>query len=173
MRGGGDTAVLLELEDTALATWVRESTSLFAYTTVLTVHAIGLAVVVGVNTLIALRLLGFAPGIPLAGLRRLYAVVWFGFFINAVSGSLLFIAEARKMAEMPAFWGKIGFVAAGMIVAQLLQTRYFNDSRNVNSGIVTPVGRRLAWVSLACWYLALIVGRLTGYPDLVAAWFHI
>jgi hypothetical protein len=165
---------LLEaLENTALAVWVRESPSIFAYTMVLTVHAIGLAIVVGVSTLIALRLLGFAPGIPLAPLRRLYALIWFGFAINAISGGMLFIAEARKMAFMPIFIAKLTLIAVGMVIGQLIQSRYFRDADSVNAGVVTPVGRRMAWLSLASWYLALIVGRLTGYPDLVDSWLHI
>jgi len=158
------------LQNLALANWVRSSPSIFAYSTVLTVHAVGLAIVVGVNTIIALRLLGIAPGIPLAGLRRLYSIVWIGFFINLVSGCLLFIAEAHSMAAMVAFWAKLFFVALGMIVAGLLKRLYFSDVASVQAGIVTRVGRNLAIVSLVCWYLALIVGRLTGYPDLVSGW---
>jgi len=162
--------VLDYLQNLALAEWVRSSTSIFAYTAVLSAHAIGLAIVVGVNTIIALRLLGVARAIPLGGLRRLYGVVWTGFAINLVSGLLLFIAEAHAMAAMVAFWGKMTFVALGMIVAVLLIKYYFNDTASVRAGIVTRVGRNLAIVSLVCWYLALIVGRLTGYPDLVNGW---
>ena len=158
------------LQNLALANWVRSSPSIFAYSTVLTAHAVGLAIVVGVNTIIALRLLGVAPGIPLAGLRRLYSIVWIGFFINLVSGCLLFIAEAHSMAAMVTFWTKLFFVALGMIVAELLKRRYFADVASVQAGIVTRVGRNLAIISLVCWYLALIVGRLTGYPDLVNGW---
>jgi hypothetical protein len=162
--------VLDYLQNLALADWVRTSPSIFAYTTVLTAHAVGLAIVVGVNTVIGLRLLGVAPGIPLAGLRRLYVIVWIGFFINLVSGLLLFIAEAHSMAAMVAFWAKLMFVAFGMIVAELLKRCYFTDDASVQAGVVTRVGRNLAIVSLGCWYLALIVGRLTGYPDLVSGW---
>ena len=158
------------LQNLALANWVRTSPSLFAYTTVLTAHAVGLAIVVGVNTVIGLRLLGIARAIPLAGLRQLYGVVWFGFGINLVSGILLFIAEANSMAAMVAFWAKLALVALGMIVAELLKRYYFSDVASVQAGGVTPVGRNLAIASLACWYLALIVGRLTGYPDLVSGW---
>ena len=165
-------AVLDYLQNMALADWVRSSPSIFAYTTVLTVHAVGLAIVVGVNSLIALRLLGVAPGIPLAGLPKLYGVVWFGFCINAVSGFLLFIAEAHNMAAMVAFWAKLTFVAFGMIIAVLFKRFYFADTASVQAGVVTRTGRNLAIASLACWYLALIVGRLTGYPDLVAGWLH-
>lgn len=165
--------MLAQLERTDLAAWVRESPSIFSYTMILTIHAIGLAIVVGVNTLIALRLLGFAKGFPLPVLPRLYAVVWFGFGINAISGGLLFIAEATKMAVMPAFIGKLCFVFIGMVLVQVMRKRYFSDTQNVNAGIVTPVARKLAWASLFCWYMALIIGRLTGYPDLVTSWFGI
>lgn len=171
--GAGDIVVLEMLEGTALAAWVRESPSLFSYTMILTIHAIGLAIVVGVNTLIALRLLGFAKAFPLPVLPKLYGVVWFGFWINAISGCLLFIAEATKMATMLAFIGKLGFVAIGMVLVQVMKKRYFSDARNVDAGIVTPMARKLAWASLFCWYMALIVGRLTGYPDLVTSWFGI
>jgi hypothetical protein len=166
-------AVFDYLQDLALANWVRSSPSLFAYPAVLTGHALGLAIVVGINTLIALRLLGVAQEIPLAALRRLYGVVWLGFLINLASGLLLFIAEAHTMAGMVAFWGKMTFVALGMTVAELLKRFYFTDVASVQAGVVTPVGRNLAIISLACWYIALILGRLTAYPDMVNGWLHL
>lgn len=163
--------MLEALQNTPLALWVTTSPSIFAYTTILTLHAIGLAIVVGVNTLIALRLLGYANGIPLTSLRRLYGTVYFGFTINLVSGVLLFIGEATAMAAMVTFWGKLTFVFIGMIVGQILRVTYFNDTASIEAGVVTPKARRLAYLSLGCWYLALIIGRLTGYPDMVNAWF--
>jgi hypothetical protein len=162
--------VLDYLQNLPLADWIRSSPSIFAYTAVLTSHAVGLAIVVGINTVIALRLLGVGKGIPLGALRQLYGVIWFGFLINLVSGVLLFIAEAHAMAAMVAFWAKLAFVALGMIVAELLRRSVFADDASVRTGVVTRAGRNLAVVSLVCWYLALIVGRLTGYPDLVAGW---
>ena len=73
------------------------------------------------------------------------------------------------MAAMVAFWAKLLFVASGMVVAVLLKRLYFTDLASVRAGVVTRVGRNLAIVSLACWYLALIAGRLTAYPDRVDA----
>jgi hypothetical protein len=166
-------AVLDYLQNLALANWVRSSPSLFAYSTILAAHAVGLGIVVGLNTLIALRLLGVAQGIPLAGMRQLYGIVWIGFLINLASGLLLFIAEAHSMAAMVAFWVKILFVALGMIVSELLKRFYFTDVASVQAGVVTRVGRKLAIISLVCWYLALIAGRLTAYPDMVNGWLHL
>ena len=129
--------------------------------------------VVGVNSVIALRLLGVAPEVPLTGLRRLYGIVWVGFFINLVSGLLLFIAEAHTMVAMVAFWAKMTCVALGMIVAEMLKRLYFTDLASVQAGVVTRTGRNLAIMSLLCWYLALIFGRLTAYPDMVSGWLHL
>lgn len=159
------------LENSDLAVWVKASPSIFAYTSVLTAHAIGLAIVIGCSTVVALRLLGKAKSIPLTALESLYGYIYFGFCINLISGILLFIPEATSQAKMIAFQAKMILIVAGMIVGQLLRVRYFRDTASVNAGVVTPVGRKLAFTSLAIWYLALIVGRLTGYPDLVNSWF--
>jgi hypothetical protein len=60
-----------------------------------------------------------------------------------------------------------------MIVAELLKRFYFADVASVEAGVVTSVGRNLAIISLACWYIALILGRLTAYPDMVNGWLHL
>lgn len=161
------------IENTALGVWIRESPSIFAYTLVLSLHAIGLAIVVGMNTAVALRVLGFAPGIPLASLRKFYAAIWFGFAINAFSGVLLFVASATKMGTMTAFWAKMTLVALGMFAALRLKSRFLDDHVATASGTAPADARQLAWLSLWCWYLALIVGRLTGYPELLDSWFGV
>ena len=119
--------MLQTIEDLSIGVWVRESPSIFAYTLVLSLHAIGLAIVLGLNWLIALRLLGVAKAIPLTALRSFYGTIWFGFVINAVSGVLLFIASATNMGVMHVFWIKMAAVATGMIVSLRLKARYLND----------------------------------------------
>ena len=159
--------MLETLENSALAEWVRESPSIFAYTLVLSLHAIGLAIVVGTSTLIGMRLLGFAPAIPIDALRRIQKFVWAGFAVNLISGLLLLIAEATKMAVMPAFIGKIVFVIIGMSIGYRIQKRVLNDPQTLATNVVSDSGRTLAKISLVCWALALVIGRLTGYPELV------
>ena len=58
------------IENSAFAIWVRESPSLFAYTAILSLHAMGLAIIVGINTIVALRLLGYVPRAELAALMN-------------------------------------------------------------------------------------------------------
>jgi hypothetical protein len=162
--------VLEILESSALAAWVRESPSIFAYTLVLSLHAIGLAIVMGLSTLIALRLLGKAPAIPLAALSRLYPILFCGFFINVFSGVLLFLAAATTMGTMPAFWIKMTLVFAGLGLGLRIKRRYI-DTADAANNVVTRGARRWAILSLTCWLFALIAGRMISYPHLLASLF--
>ena len=40
-----------------------------------------------------LRLLGFAPRIPVAALSKSFRVMWFGFWLNLITGLMLFAAH--------------------------------------------------------------------------------
>ena len=163
---------LLEaIESSAYPTFVRESPSLMAYTFVLSLHAMGLAVVVGFSSAIALRLLGVARGIPLAPLRGLFPVMYVGFWVNALSGLALLSANATGMTSNPLFWVKIVFIVGGVLVMRLLRQTVFSSV--TASGDAPPPARKLALASLACWGLAIIAGRLTAYPYLIEYYFGI
>ena len=81
--------VLAWLEGTALATWTRESPSIWAYPTILTLHTVGLGIVVGASAVIDFRLLGFAPRISLPSLSPLFRMIVWAFLLNAATGVLL------------------------------------------------------------------------------------
>jgi len=159
--------MLEAVEGWPLAVFIRESTSIFGYTMVLALHAIGLATAVGVGTFMAIRLLGGMRDIPLAALHQVVPLMYFAFVLNFLSGSALLISEASTMALMPAFLGKIFFVVIGMIITWRIDREILTGPEANVPRAVPQLGRRLAYYSLACWYLALIIGRLTGYPQLV------
>jgi len=91
---------LQAIEDTGFSTWLRESESPFAFYFILLFHTFGLALLVGANVVVDLRLLGVARAIPLAPLQRLFRPMWAGFTINAVTG-ILGDAEAQQAG----IWG--------------------------------------------------------------------
>src|SRR5450432_3249695 len=95
---------LLGLESTGLSTWIRESTSLWAFPGILTLHTVGMGFVAGLSAAVDLRILGFAPFVPLLELRRFFPVLWLGFWMNAVSGVLLLIAYPTKALTNPVFY---------------------------------------------------------------------
>ena len=151
------------LENTGFATWVSESPSLWAYAFVLTLHTIGMSLLVGANAVIDVRLLGLAPDLPLAPLKKLFPVMWIGFWINAASGIALFMAHASEKAAQPVFYIKLGCVAAGMSTIVLLRNRLFRAMDQLDEGPVPTSGRVLAGVSLVMWAGAITAGRLMAY----------
>jgi hypothetical protein len=146
------------LEETSLATWVRESPSLWAFPTVLTLHTFGLSLLVGANLVLALRMLGCARAIPLAPLTLLFPIMWTGFFLNAASGIVLFVPNATANAVQPVFIVKLGLVALGMINIYLLPPGVLSDPQSM------PVRSRVfAITSMVVWAGAITTGRLMAY----------
>jgi hypothetical protein len=155
---------LLEfVEGTGIATWVRESPSIFAYTLVLSLHAIGLSIVVGVSAMVALRVLGRFDGIPLQPMAKLYPLMYTGFWINAISGLMLLSANATGMLQMTMFYIKMGFVIAAVITLRVMRPKL----------VAGHAAKGLAMALLALWTGAVIAGRLTAYPYFVEAWLGI
>src|SRR5215467_15346560 len=107
---------LKTIEDTGISTWLRESESPFAFYFVLLFHTFGLALLVGANAVIDLRLLGIQREIPLAPLKRLFNIMWVGFAINAASGVLLLIAYPTKAFTNPVFYLKLTLIALAVLV---------------------------------------------------------
>jgi hypothetical protein len=146
--------VLGQLEQSGLATWIRESGVLYGYPLILFLHTLGLSTLVGLSVAIDFRLLGVGAGIPLESLENTFAFMWAGFALNAATGSLLFIADATKHASNPAFYLKLLFVALAVITLVLIRRRVFRDHET---------GKFLATASLICWFVAMSSARLMAY----------
>jgi hypothetical protein len=155
---------LLWLESTSLSQWVVGSDSILAFPGILTFHAIGMGFAVGINAAIDLRILGIAPGVPLADMRRFVPFLWFGFWLNAVSGVLLLIGYPTKALTNPVFYLKLALIAAGMALFVRISRRVFRDPQYMQTGALPPQPvRRLAIVSLVCWTAAITAGRFLAY----------
>jgi hypothetical protein len=159
------------IENSAYAVWVRESPSFWAYTWILSLHAMGLAIVVGINTIVALRLLGYVPDIPVNKLRKLFPWMYVGFTINAFSGLSLLAANATNDLHNWMFFVKLSMIAAAMVNLELTKARVFNDPVVINNTGVPTAAKNFAIASIVFWSLAICAGRLTEYPAFVQAWF--
>jgi hypothetical protein len=154
---------LRAIEESPISSWIRDSPSPFAYWFILTIHAIGMGVLVGASTVLDLRLLGVARDLPIAPLKRLYPIMWFGFWMQVASGLLLMIAFPTKALTNPVFYTKLVLIAFAMTMMAKLYTRIFNDSSlNDDQGIMRN-GRSLAKWSLICWAAAMTAGRFLAY----------
>ena len=154
---------LRAIEESPISTWIRDSPSPFAYWLILTIHAIGMGVLVGASTVLDLRLLGVAPDLPIAPLRRLYPIMWVGFWIQVASGVLLVIAFPTKALTNPVFYIKLGLIGLAMVMMLMLKKCIFNNSSLDDDEGVMRKGRILAAWSLVCWAAAMTAGRFLAY----------
>lgn len=158
------------IENSAYAVWVRESPSIWAYTTILSLHAMGLAIVVGLNTMVALRLMGYVPEIPVTTLRKLYPWMYVGFTVNALSGLSLLAANLTNDLHNWMFFVKLSMIALAMVNLELTRAKVFDNPLVVNGTGVPAEAKRFALASIVLWSLAIVAGRLTEYPAFVQAW---
>jgi len=154
------TALLAGIEQSAFSVWVRESGSVWSYPSIIFLHTVGLALLVGLNVAIDLRLLGVARDVPLAPLARFFRIMWAGFWMNVISGTVLLASDATTTLRHPAFYVKIAFIAAAVTI--LIRTERLLSLDDLD-GPLPPAARRLAWASLACWMGVIIAGRLMTY----------
>ena len=156
------SSLFVWVESSAFSVWVRESNSVFAFPTILLLHTIGMGLVAGLSAAIDLRILGFAPQVPLMEMKRFFPVVWIGFWLNALSGVVLLIGYPTKALTNPVFYSKLVFVALGMAALMLMNNHLFRGQR-ANENPVPRKGRMLAIASLACWAGAITTGRFLAY----------
>lgn len=156
-------AFLNWLEGTAYSQWIVAG--LVGWPLMLSMHAIGLAAVVGISFVISLRLLGFFRPMPCSGLSGLLAYAWIGITVNAFSGLSLFMAQAASTyLPNPSFWLKISFVILGIANLHVTQ-RILRQEAAVwdDTGSISQTGIVLATASILFWTLAVVCGRLIAY----------
>ena len=152
---------LRAIEDSGFSTWLRESESPFAFYFVLLFHTFGLALLVGANAVVDLRILGIAREIPLAPLKRLFRIMWIGFGINALTGVLLIIAYPTKALTNPVFYMKLTFIGFAIWIITMLKEQVFDA--NLDDTAMMKRGAGLAIWSLVLWIGAITAGRLLAY----------
>ena len=155
-------SIFKAIEETGLSIWIRESDSVFSFWFILSMHAIGMGLLVGASVLIGLRILGFAPDLPLAPLERFYRFIWVGFWIQAVSGIFLLIGYPTKSLTNPLFYVKLTLIGLAMASMQMLRNRVFADSSLSESAMMAK-GRVFAVSSLIFWVGVITAGRLLAY----------
>lgn len=149
---------LVWLEATGLAEWVRSSIP--GYPSMIALHAIGMAVMVGLSLLIDMRVLGWFAGIPLNALQRFFGIAWLGFGINFLSGGALFSAQATSYITDWVFMTKMALVFLGAITAAILAPAIAKAGPN---GQVSGGTKAVAAIAIVFWLVAIVMGRLTAY----------
>jgi hypothetical protein len=137
------------IEQSSFSQWVVGSSSVFAFPTILLLHTIGMGVVVGICAGVDLRILGFAPALPLAPMERFYPLMWVA-------------ADATTKMINPDFYVKMVFILLAVINARMVRNRVLRDPL-VDKGPLSSQAKILAVTSLILWLGAITAGRLLAY----------
>ncbi len=153
--------LLIWLESSSLAVWVHESPSVWAQPTVLTLHTMGMAVLVGASWVLDLRLLGISRNVPLSAFRWVFPAVAVGLIVNLVTGVLLFAARATTWGTAMPFLVKMILVVAS--AATLVPLRSYVGRGGPEQREAGGRARWLAIASILGWSGAITAGRLLAY----------
>lgn len=155
------------VHDLPFVLWVRESESLLGYTLYLAGHTIGLVFLVGPNLVIAARVLGLAPELPLAPLARFRPVIAAGLILTVLTGLVLFATAPVGYVHNVVFLVKMAAIAVALACLAGMVHGLFGPGRTPDA---LPVPRRIVWLtagSLVFWAIAVVAGRLTAYSGVV------
>lgn len=150
------------IEESAFSTWIRESPNFFAFYGILTFHAVGLVMIAGPAVIIGLRLLGVAKDMPLAPMKRLFPIIWWGLVINIISGLLLLYSYPTKGLTNWQFYAKMLCVLLGAIVTRRIQKTMEADPSASDSTIMERT-RGMAFAVIFLWGAVISIGKFLPY----------
>jgi len=153
---------LQSLEGNSFSIWLKESPSIWGYATILFIHTVGLSFAVGPSVAIDLRLLGVGRRLPMGPFDAFFKVIWIGFWVNAASGTVLFVTDATSKLANPLFFVKMTFVFLAVGVMIVIRRRVFRDP-DLDGQPVAAFSKWLAVASIVCWFGAITAGRFMSY----------
>lgn len=143
---------------TAFADWAMSSPT--AYPVANTVHVLALVLLLGGIGLVDLRVLGVFRRLPLSPLASaLIPIAATGVLILAASGSVMFAADAKALAESGTFRLKLLLIAAAIANVALFRWQFGRTMPEAP----TLGARFLALLSLLLWTSVAIAGRMIAY----------
>jgi Family of unknown function (DUF6644) len=158
------TDFLKWLETTPLAEFVSQSP--WGYPAMLTLHLVSVAIVMGMITVVDLRLLGLAS-IKCAVsdvCREALPWTWGAFAVSAVTGVILFMAQPVKYFDNYAFRVKfLLLVIAGLNMLVFEFVTYRGVAKWDRGGPVPLAAKVAGAISLATWIAIVAYGRWTAY----------
>jgi hypothetical protein len=152
---------LTQIQNSAFAYWLSQG----IYPPIITLHSIGMALLVGLQVIINLRILGLGRSLSIPALRGFMTIVWIGFGVNALTGTLLFCITPDKFVHSTLFILKMSLIASGLILGAILNTRLLKVGSEYTLATTLVPGhlKLLAALSLTCWLAAIVTGRWLAY----------
>jgi hypothetical protein len=155
-------SLLVWIESWPFCVWVRETSSVWGEPMFLFFHTLGMSMIAGVSVVMDLAFLGFWPKASIKPLERLYPLMWAGVCLNAITGTVLLLADATSKVPSVVFWIKMVFVFSGIYLLVVIRKKIFGYPQ-LEQGLLPASARALAFASIFCWLGAIEAGRLLAY----------
>lgn len=151
------------LEALAISRWAQESA--WGSPILLCIHAVGMALVMGVILAVCLRVAGYPKGVAIEAYDGLLKLAWIGFCLNAASGFLIFMSNATRLIGNWTFDLKLVLILAGglslwALYRVLNAERSSLDSQGRNW---STKAKAVAGVTALFWIAAITSGRYIAY----------
>src|SRR3954467_10895022 len=148
------------IENSGFASYIRETPSVLGYSTILAFHTFGMAFLVGLSGVIALRVLGVVPELPLKPLKNLMPMIIVGFWINAITGVVLTSLAARSLLANWDFYVKLTAIVVAIVSLGKMRAYAVRDSSTPDDAPASAQARLWAKLMLFSWFIAVLGGRL-------------
>jgi len=158
------------LKNSGLASAIRNSLYFFPFLEA--THVIALTLVFGTIMIVDLRILGVAStGRPYSRVTSdMLKFTWAAFALALVTGSLMFITNARVYFDNTFFRFKFALMALAGLNMLVFQLTVGRNPAAWNEGVSAPRRAKAAAIaSLALWLLVIGMGRTVGFTTTGAA----
>jgi hypothetical protein len=158
----GQRLELLErLASSGFSDWL--SVSMAGFPTLIALHSVGMGAVVGLTSMVCLRLYHVFDGISAQVLPKLLTVAIWGFYLNLVTGVCIFITRADEYATATIFLVKMAFVLFSTVLVFWLRRRLQPWALVTGEPPADPMANRVALLASLTWFAAVLAGRLIAY----------
>ena len=138
--------------------------SVWGWPVIESIHFFGLCLLIGTVGVFDLRMLGIAKGISMAALHKLVPFGVLGFALNVSSGIMFLTSAPDQYLYNPAFQTKMVFLLMAGINMLLFYRIAMSNVRATPAAINAQLDARIMGaVSLFCWSVVIICGRLITY----------
>lgn len=146
-------SILKLIENSALIEWFL--VSMWGFPVFIALHSVGMAFVVGISLIVAIRCSGSFDGISIGVVNKLISIAWLGFALNLLTGLFLILSRISEYLFDVTFLLKMSFVIGGAIGLRLLQLNLIDRGQAPN--------RYIPIFTIVCWFAAVTAGRWIAY----------
>lgn len=130
----------------------------------LTIHFMGLSLLVGAIGFVDFRMLGFMKRVPLNAAMDFLPWAVVGFVANLITGAIFVITQPHQFWVNRVFWAKILFLVVAGINVAIFNWTTRAKAYALPPGVDTPPSFKVfAVVSLISWFAVLYFGRMMPY----------